>query len=226
MPSNAKLAPFIAAALLLVPCASSAAERSAYGAYDATGTASWYGEELAGNRTASGERYDPAAITIAHRTLPLGSFVEITALDSGRTIIARVNDRGPGRRDRVLDLSRGAMQALGATGRSITPVRVRAVTPDPLQIAALRVARFDRTPSPAAKLPRGTGNRSYSLQIATFSSELRARSLAKALGAAVVSTGQLWRVFLGGLRGADALQRARDAVAAHGYGDVRILVED
>lgn len=98
------------------------------GTYEAVGYASWYGEELRGNRTASGERFDPAGITAAHRTLPLGSFAEVTALDSGRTVTVRINDRGPHRRDREIDLSRGAAELLAA-GRSVFSVRVRAVRP-------------------------------------------------------------------------------------------------
>jgi len=96
--------------------------------YDAVGYASWYGEELRGNRTANGERFDPAGVTAAHRTLPLGSFAEVTALDTGRTIVVRINDRGPHPRGRVIDLSRGAADLL-AKGRSIFAVRVRAVAP-------------------------------------------------------------------------------------------------
>lgn len=228
MPSNAKLVPVAALALLVLPRAPADARSGGYGDYDATGTVSWYGEELTGRRTASGDRFDPAAITLAHRTLPLGSFVEVTALSTGRTIIARVNDRGPGRRDRVADLSRGAMQALGAMGRSTASVRLRAVRPDPLQIAALRAARFDRTPAfpVSAKLESARSTRGYSLQVATFSSEMRARSLARALGGSVVSAGTSWRVKLGPYKGANALQRARDAAAARGYGDARILAED
>ena len=178
MPSNTKLAPLIALTLLLAPGTAATARSAGYGDYDATGTASWYGDELTGRRTASGDRFDPAAITLAHRTLPLGSFVEVTALATGRTIIAKVTDRGPGRRDRVADLSRGAMQALGTMGRSTAAVRLRAVTPDPMQIAALRVARFDRTPAFPVKLAAFGNERGYSLQIATFSSEARARSIA------------------------------------------------
>ena len=83
-----------------------------YGRYDATGQASWYGHELAGRRTATGKRFDPDDVMIAHRTLPLESMVEVTDVDTGRTIIARVGDRGPGRADRVADMSLGACAAV------------------------------------------------------------------------------------------------------------------
>jgi rare lipoprotein A len=107
--------------------------------YDAVGYASWYGEEMGGGRTAAGQPFDPAAITAAHNSLPLGSFVEITALDTGRTIVALVNDRGPGAGDRLIDLSRGAAQLLGIT--ALAPVRVRLINPPPPDQLALRQGR-------------------------------------------------------------------------------------
>jgi rare lipoprotein A len=79
--------------------------------YDDVGYASWYGEELAGNATANGESFNPGGITAAHKTLPLPSYVEVTALDTGRTILVRVNDRGPMVNDRLIDLSRGGNAA-------------------------------------------------------------------------------------------------------------------
>ena len=111
----------------------------AYGKFEDTGLASWYGEELAGNRTASGEMFDASAITAAHRTLPLGSVVEVTALDTGRTILVLIADRGPGGRDREIDLSRGAAQRLGVT--AMAPVRVRLVNASPQDIRALRAGQ-------------------------------------------------------------------------------------
>lgn len=124
--------------------------------YDALGYASWYGEE-SGGTTASGARFDPAAITAAHRTLPLGSFVEVTALDTGRTIVVLINDRGPGRADRLIDLSRGAAHLLGVDRTPIAPVRVRRIFPAGPDQAALRAghaagARLDASPQLLAAL--------------------------------------------------------------------------
>lgn len=97
--------------------------------YDYLGYASWYGNE-SGNQTANGERFVPKAVTAAHTTLPLPSYVEVTALETGRTILVRVNDRGPFvGRGRIIDLSRGAAEQLGIRTQGFAAVRVRLVDP-------------------------------------------------------------------------------------------------
>ena len=78
-----------------------------------SGKASYYGEELAGNPTASGERFDPAKLTAAHRTLPLGSRVRVTNTRTGDAVIVRINDRGPFHGQRVIDLSKAAARKIG-----------------------------------------------------------------------------------------------------------------
>jgi rare lipoprotein A len=80
----------------------------------AGGMASWYGREFAGHRTASGERFDPADLTAAHRTLPFGTKVRVTDAD-GDSVVVRINDRGPFARGRVIDLSQAAAKRLGLT---------------------------------------------------------------------------------------------------------------
>ncbi|QSR15817.1 septal ring lytic transglycosylase RlpA family protein [Novosphingobium sp. KA1] len=106
--------------------------------YDVLGYATWYGSE-SGNRAANGERFRPGWITGAHKTLPLPSYVEVTALDTGRRILVRINDRGPfGESARVIDLSRGAAEALGVRGKGKAAVRVRLVEPPEKDRAALR----------------------------------------------------------------------------------------
>ena len=77
------------------------------------GEASWYGAQLQGHKTASGEPFDPAALTAAHRTLPFGALVKVTNLGNGRSAVVRVNDRGPYAHDRLIDLSRAAAEQLG-----------------------------------------------------------------------------------------------------------------
>ena len=77
------------------------------------GVATWYGPGFAGRRTASGERFNPQAMTAAHRTLPFGTRVTVTNERTGRSVIVRINDRGPFGHGRVIDLSKGSAEALG-----------------------------------------------------------------------------------------------------------------
>jgi rare lipoprotein A len=81
------------------------------------GMASYYGSELAGHRTASGERFDPRGLTAAHRTLPFGSKVRVTNPANGRSVVVRINDRGPFARGRLIDLSRSAAERIGLVAR-------------------------------------------------------------------------------------------------------------
>jgi len=97
--------------------------------YEEEGVASWYGEEFQGRRTSSGETYDLYAMTAAHRTLPLPSYVEVTNLENGRRVVVRVNDRGPFHEDRVIDVSYAAAYRLGMLAKGTARVRVRALQP-------------------------------------------------------------------------------------------------
>ncbi len=97
--------------------------------YDEVGYASWYGGELDVQPTANGEAFRPSGVSAAHRTLPLPSYVEVTRLDTGRTILVRINDRGPADPNRLIDLSAGAAAQLGIAERGMAQVRVRRVNP-------------------------------------------------------------------------------------------------
>ena len=88
------------------------------------GRASYYGNELAGNRTASGERFDPKDFTAAHRTLPFGTRVRVTLARTGTRVVVRVNDRGPFHTDRVIDVSRAAADEIGLTRRGTAEVKL------------------------------------------------------------------------------------------------------
>src|SRR5881397_510403 len=88
------------------------------------GVASWYGAELQGKRTASGERFAADALTAAHPSLPLGIRVRVTNLANGRSAVVRINDRGPFVGGRALDVSRGAARALGILGTGTARVRI------------------------------------------------------------------------------------------------------
>lgn len=97
--------------------------------YDEEGVASWYGPKFQGRRTSSGETFDMNRMTAAHRTLPLPTYVEVTNLENGRKAIVRVNDRGPFKKGRLIDLSYVAAVKLGIVATGTAKVRVRAVGP-------------------------------------------------------------------------------------------------
>src|SRR5579871_198828 len=92
--------------------------------YDETGVASWYGPTFYGKYTANGELYDGGALTAAHRTLPMPVNVRVTNLENGKSIIVRVNDRGPYSRGRIIDLSRHAAELLDVVQSGTARVRV------------------------------------------------------------------------------------------------------
>ncbi len=95
--------------------------------YVEVGVASWYGPGFARKRTADGERFDANGLTAAHRSLPLNSIVRVTNLENGRSIVVRINDRGPYRAGRILDLSPKAARALGMKEDGLARVRLEAI---------------------------------------------------------------------------------------------------
>lgn len=110
--------------------------------YNRVGTASWYGVQFHGRRTANGEIFDRNALMAAHPTLPLPSYAYVTNLATGRTILVRVNDRGPYARGRVIDLSEAAASALGYRNQGTAQVRVRYAGRAPLDGNDLAERRF------------------------------------------------------------------------------------
>lgn len=211
--------------------------------YDEVGLASFYGEELAGRPTANGEAFRPSGISAAHRTLPLPSYVEVTALETGRTILVRINDRGPFAGDRIIDLSVGAARQLGIVEQGVSPVRVRRVQPvdgdrarlragqpaqprlqtSPQLLAALR-AQFERgggvippaTPSPDAPDTPGRAGVDWAVE-----NEPQAESPAPtSRPAAQAATGSYY-VQLGAFSNAANAQRL--ARRAEGLGSVRVV---
>lgn len=95
--------------------------------FEQVGDASWYGPGFHGRKTASGEVYDMNELTAAHKELPLGTEVEVTNLTTGKSIVVRINDRGPFHGDRVLDLSRAAAKELGVIKQGTAEVSIRAL---------------------------------------------------------------------------------------------------
>ena len=110
------------------------------GGYVKRGTASWYGSKFQGRRTSSGEPYDMFAMTAAHPVLPLPSFVRVTNLDNGRSVVVKVNDRGPFLHDRIIDLSFVAAHKLDIARHGTARVEVRVI--DPANYPAIDPANY------------------------------------------------------------------------------------
>jgi len=121
--------------LVSIVLAGSCAQRKAPSTFPASiehhraeiGQASWYGKAHHGQRTASGERFDMHALTAAHRTLPFGTIVRVTVLTSRRSVNVRINDRGPYRRDRIIDLSYEAARELGTVAGGTVRVEITVI---------------------------------------------------------------------------------------------------
>lgn len=124
--------------------------------YDESGIASWYGEPFHGRKTANGERYNMNALTAAHKTLPMPSKVRVTNLTNGRSLILRVNDRGPFVHGRIIDVSRRAARLLGFKDAGTARVRVTVIEQEhgPGQVPKPETTVAERDALPA--LPRGT----------------------------------------------------------------------
>lgn len=130
--------------------------------YDEVGYASAYGDEMAGQATTAGEPFNPEGYSAAHPTLPMSTFVEVTNLDTGKTILVRVNDRAPGGNGRLVDLSAAAARELGVGQGGRAPVRVRRVNPPVQEQVALQSGqkasdRLDTPPQLLAALRKKLG---------------------------------------------------------------------
>lgn len=154
--------------------------------YRKTGTASWYGKKFHGRRTSSGEPYDMFAMTAAHPVLPLPSFVRVTNLDNGRSVVVKVNDRGPFLHGRVIDLSYAAAHRLGITARGTGRVRVTSLEAESPEVGpASAVTQAEMQPikdvyegtAGGAEQSRGP----FHLQIGVFSDLINALTLRQQL---------------------------------------------
>lgn len=120
--------------------------------YRQRGIGSWYGRKFHGQRTSSGERYDMYAMTAAHATLPIPSYARVTSLANGRSVIVRVNDRGPFHSGRLVDLSYAAAYKLGYAGAGSASVEVESITREEMSMIATR--RRQAVPTVAAATPQ------------------------------------------------------------------------
>lgn len=131
------------------------------------GVASWYGTSFHERRTSSGEPYDMLAMTAAHKTLPLPTYLEVTNLRNHRQIIVKVNDRGPFASDRIIDLSYVAAKKLGMIGHGTTKVRIKAINPYTYGENILTAGARDKANASASKKSRPCSKGIY-LQAGAF----------------------------------------------------------
>ena len=137
--------------------AAAAFAQEAESGWTQTGNASWYGPGFAGRPTASGETYDPANLTAAHPTLPLGSLVRVHNLSNDRNMIVRINDRGPFARGRIIDVSRAAADVLGFRKAGVAKVRLTAVAPPPTTMVVASALPSVRREDAAPAAPKEAG---------------------------------------------------------------------
>jgi rare lipoprotein A len=124
--------------------------------YKERGVASWYGKKFHGQKTSSGEVYDMYAMTAAHPTLPLPSYARVTSVATGRSVVVRVNDRGPFLHDRVIDLSYAAAHRIGVAQKGSGEVVVEAIIPGELVVAAASPPLPPVASAPPVAVPAGT----------------------------------------------------------------------
>jgi rare lipoprotein A len=199
--------------------------------YVERGTASWYGEKFHGRATSSLEPYDMYSFTAAHKTLPLPSYARVTNLDNGRSVIVRVNDRGPFHDGRLIDLSYAAAIKLGIHVRGTGNVEVRAITPGEKEPAAPAVVS---APAPARAPVAQHGKKAW-LQVASFGDKDNAKRFADKLEDADVDDvdiqkaevrgSKVWRVRIGPFGGRELAERFAHRVRALGFGTPTIVAD-
>ncbi|MBN8727989.1 MAG: septal ring lytic transglycosylase RlpA family protein [Xanthomonadales bacterium] len=212
--------------------------------YVERGTASWYGNKFHGYLTSSFEPYDMYAFSAAHKTLPLPSYVRVTNLDNGRSVVVRVNDRGPFHEGRVIDLSYAAAVKIGVWPKGTAPVEVRAIDPARPDTGN-RYARAASAPAAAtrAAAPTATATTSAAvtptgkvfLQLGAFGERGNAeRAAARARAAGIDPVGiesvavdgrTVHRVRVGPLADVDAADALTTRAAELGLGVPRVAIE-
>lgn len=197
------------------------AVRASARGYRERGLASWYGTKFHGHLTSNRERYDMYAMTAAHKTLPLPSFVRVTNLENGRQVVVRVNDRGPFHEGRIIDLSYAAAIKLGIHATGTARVEVVAVEPGAPRTGAPAVAL-----APTSPVFLQAGAYAQRRNARAAAARLRAASLRPVRISAVRQGGRdLYRVRIGPLRTTDQVTQALDRARRHGFPDLKIAVD-
>jgi len=209
--------------------------------YDKTGIASWYGRDFHGKLTANGERYNMHALSAAHKTLPLPSLVRVTNLENGRSVVVRVNDRGPFVKGRLIDLSYAAANALEYTGQGTARVRVQSLDtaspPAPRRPIQTVVKHTMTPPASAAQTfpnhptPSITG---MYVQLGAFAQADNAAKLKSSLSKHypsiqvqpyMRSMQTLYRVRIGPFSDVQTIEKTVLSLQQQGYGDTVVVIE-
>jgi peptidoglycan lytic transglycosylase len=186
--------------------------------YDATGVASWYGPTFDGLRTADGDRYDMYSMTAAHKTLPLPCYVRVTNLSNGRSIVVKVNDRGPFVANRLIDLSYVAAAKLDMLGTGTALVEIAAITPE----NPVELTRAEESPAPTLYVQVGA----YAVQAHAerVVAQLHAAGLAGAfVFGPPVARGSLYRVRIGPVTGVPEFDQLVARLTTLGYPGARLV---
>ena len=193
--------------------------------YVERGIASWYGKKFHGRRTSSGEAYNMYAMTAAHKSLPLPTYVEVINLENGRSVIVKVNDRGPFHENRIIDLSYAAASKLGIIGRGTGLVEVRAINP--------RTYAGKQKPT-AYRLVANKAVSEFYIQIGAFSELDNAEYMRRKvnmkddlvnISQALVNGQTLYRVRIGPIRDIMVSDRIVDELLGKGIYDHRIVID-
>jgi len=209
--------------------------------YDQTGIASWYGRDFHGKPTANGERYDMHALSAAHKTLPLPSLMRVTNLENGRSVVVRVNDRGPFVKSRLIDLSYAAANVLGYTGQGTARVRVQSldtaspsVPPRPTRTVVKHTPSLSSaTAHPLPKQPAPPIAGMY-VQLGAFARPDNASKLKTSLSAQypsirvqpfMRSMQTLYRVRIGPFSDVQAIEHTVLSLQQQGYGNAVVVIE-
>lgn len=199
--------------------------------YVERGTASWYGEKFHGHKTSNGETFDMYTMSAAHKNLRIPSYARVTNLDNGRSVIVRVNDRGPFHGDRLIDLSYAAAKKLGYLGSGTARVEVAAITVRPDGSMTMAGGPYGDSPQPRADDP----GQALFVQLGSFSQRDPAQSLldrARRLVSnpmrvkeVVTTSGRFHRVQVGPFNSEGEALEAQTSLAAQGF-DESILLTD
>ncbi|WP_308318823.1 septal ring lytic transglycosylase RlpA family protein [Marinobacter sp. F4206] len=210
--------------------------------YVARGTASWYGEKFHGHKTSNGETFDMYTMSAAHKSLRIPGYARVTNLDNGRSVIVRVNDRGPFHGDRLIDLSYAAAKKLGYQSRGTARVEVAAITVKP--DGSMFLAGQPFVPGATVNYPdssvaasgqMATGNEALFVQLGSFSSRDPAEKLLGRARAVLenpmrvraidTASGRFHRVQVGPFSDEDSARKTQSLLEARGFAQSILLTD-